>query len=101
MSKHVSKSLEWHQIVPLACATYNFLPNKHSNEDPVFLMFGRKAIDPLNTPLKPTAVYLGTDENILSLYTFKNMHQIVTTNLRVPRKRVIPKAPPTNKKLKE
>ena len=30
MSKHVSKSLEWDQVIPLACAAYNFLPNEHS-----------------------------------------------------------------------
>ena len=29
MSKHVSKSLEWYQVVPLACAACNFLSNEH------------------------------------------------------------------------
>ena len=29
MSKHVSKPLEWDQVVPLACTAYNFLPNEH------------------------------------------------------------------------
>ena len=37
MSKHVSKSLEWSQVVPLAWAAYKFLPNEHSKESPFTL----------------------------------------------------------------
>ena len=37
MSKHVSKSLSWDQVVPLACAAYTFLPNEHSKESPFSL----------------------------------------------------------------
>ena len=44
MSKHVSKSHEWDQVIPLAYTAYNFLPNEHSKESIFFLMFGR---DPL------------------------------------------------------
>ena len=44
MSKHVSKFLEWDQVIPLAYTAYNFSPNKCSKESPSFLMFGR---DPL------------------------------------------------------
>ena len=51
MSKHVSKSLEWNQVVPLACAAYNFLSNEHSRESPIFLMFGRDPIVLLNSLL--------------------------------------------------
>ena len=39
MSKHVSQSLEWDQLIPLACTTYNFLPNEHSKESPLSLCF--------------------------------------------------------------
>ena len=31
------KSLEWDQVVPLACAAYNLLPNEHSKESPFSL----------------------------------------------------------------
>ena len=41
--------MEWDDVVPLACAAYNFLSNEHSKESPVFLMFGREARIPLNT----------------------------------------------------
>ena len=45
--------MEWDDVVPLACAAYNFLPNKHSRESPFFLMFGRDPKLPLNTLLQP------------------------------------------------
>ena len=41
LSKHVSSRLEWDDVVPLAYAAYNFMPNEHSKESPFFLMFGR------------------------------------------------------------
>ena len=39
IAKHVVPQLEWHVLVPLACAAYNFIPNEHSKESPFFLMF--------------------------------------------------------------
>ena len=35
--KHVAKSLERNQVIPLACTAYNFLPNEHSKESPLSL----------------------------------------------------------------
>ena len=29
IAKHIAPQLEWDDIVPLACAAYNFLPNEH------------------------------------------------------------------------
>ena len=65
ISKHVTPQLEWDVLVPLACAAYNFIPNKHSKESPFFLMFGRDPVLPLNTLLGPKMRYLGNDINIL------------------------------------
>ena len=53
ITKHVAPQLEWDTLVPLACATYNFIPNEHSIESPFFLMFGRDPVLPLNTLLGP------------------------------------------------
>ena len=53
ISKHITPQVEWDNVVPLACAAYNFLPNEHSKESPFFLMFGRDAILPLNKLLQP------------------------------------------------
>ena len=52
ISKHITQ-VEWDDVVLLACAAYNFLPNEHSKESPFFLMFGRDAILPLNKLLQP------------------------------------------------
>ena len=82
IAKHVSSQLEWTNVIPLACAAYNFLPNEHSKESPFFLMFGRDAVLPLNSLLSSQLHYLGNDLNILSLEALKNMYQIATENLR-------------------
>ena len=82
ISKHVSSQLEWTSVLPLACVTYNFLPNEHSKESPFFLMFGRDAVLPLNSLLSTQLRYLGNDLNVLSLEALKNMYLIVTENLR-------------------
>ena len=71
----------------LACAAYNFMPNEHSKESPFFLMFGRKALLPLNTLFKPAVRYLGNDENLLSLEALKNIYQLVAENLKKTRQR--------------
>ena len=81
MSKHVSKSLEWDQVVQLAHIAYIFLPNEHSKESLLFLMFGRDPIVPLNSLLMATVRYLGIDEIILSLEALKNMYHLVKSNL--------------------
>ena len=53
LSKDVSSKLEWDDVVPLACAAYNFMPNENSRESPFFMMFSRDPILPLNTLLEP------------------------------------------------
>ena len=77
MSKYVSKSLEWDHVIPLACVAYSFLANEHSKESPFFLLLGRDPIVPLNSLLRTTVRYLGTNENIFSLEALKNMYQLV------------------------
>ena len=74
--------MEWDDVVPLACAAYNFLPNEHSRESPFFLMFGRDPKLPLNTLLQPKIRYLGDNENLLSLEALKNIYQLVAENLK-------------------
>ena len=76
IAKHVSSQLEWTNVIPLACAAYNFLPNEQSKESPFFLMFGRDAVLPLNSLLSPQLRYLGNDLNILSLGALKNIEAL-------------------------
>ena len=70
-------------LVPLVCATYNFIPNEHSKESPFFLMFGRDPILPLNTLLGPKMRNLGNDVIILLLEAMRNIFEIATTNLKM------------------
>ena len=39
IAKHLNPQLEWDDVIPPACAAYNFLPNEHSRESPFFLMY--------------------------------------------------------------
>ena len=87
ISKHVSPQLEWDDLVLLACAAYNFLPNEHSKDSPFFLMFGRDPVLPLNTLLKPKIRYMGKDINIISLETMKNIYEKAATNLKLAREK--------------
>ena len=98
ISKHITPQLEWDDLLPLACAAYNFMPNEHSKESPFFLMFGRDPVLPLNTLLEPKIRYMGTDINIISLESMKNLYEIVATNLKLAREKGDPqKQPPPTK----
>ena len=99
IAKHVAPQLEWDVLIPLACATYNFMPNKHSKESPFFLMFGRDPVLTLNTILEPKMRYLGTDLNVLSIEALKNLFEIAATNLKIAREKGDPENNPLPTKL--
>ena len=83
LAKHINPQLEWDDVVPLACAAYNFLPNEHSRENPIFLMYGRDPLLPLTKLLQSKVRYLVNDKNILSLEVLKNIYQLVVTNFKL------------------
>ena len=99
ISKHITPQLEWDDLLPLACVAYNFMPNEHSKESPFFLMFGRDPVLPLNTLLEPKIRYMGTDINIISLESMKNLYEIVATNLKLAREKGDPQEQPPPTKL--
>ena len=99
VSKHIAPQPEWDDLVPLACAAYNFIPNEHSKESPFFLMFGRDPILPLNTLLEPKIRYLGNDINVICLESMKNMFEITATNLKLAQERGDPQNQPLSNKL--
>ena len=82
ISKYISPQLEWDDLIPLACAAYNFIPNKHSKESPFFLMFGRDPVLPLNTLLELKIRYMGNDINIISLEAMKKLYEVAAANLK-------------------
>ena len=83
ISKHITPQLEWDDLVLLACAAYNFIPNEHSKQTPFFLMFGRDPVLPLNTLIEPKIRYMGNNINIISLEAMKNFYEITATNLKL------------------
>ena len=91
ISKHIAPQLEWDDLVPLACAAYNFIPNEHSKESPFFLMFGRDPVLPLNTLLDPKIRYLGNDFNVLSLDAIKICLKLQQQTLNWHEREGIPK----------
>ena len=99
ISKHISLQLEWDDLVLLACAAYNFIPNEHLKESPFFLMFGRDPVLPLNTLLEPKIRYMGNDINIISLETMKNVYEITAANLKLAREKRDPQEQPPPTKL--
>ena len=88
MTKHISTTMEWDQVIHLATAAYNFFPNEHSKESPFFLMFGRDPRVPLNTLLTPKIRYMGTEENILSLEALQRIYHLVAENLKIAKERL-------------
>ena len=89
ISKHIAPRLEWDDFAPLACAAYNFIPNKHLKESPFFL----------NTLLEPKIRYMGNDINIPSLEAMKNIYEMAATNLKLAREIGDPLEQPLSTKL--
>ena len=84
LSKHISRNREW-DIMPLATASYNWLPNQYSRESPFFVMFGRDALTNLQHLIKPKLRYMGTSELILYLELMSNIYQVQIHNLKMAR----------------
>ena len=82
MSKHISKNLEWDDVIPMATAAYNFFPHRTSRERPFFLMFGRDPLTGLQQLLGETTRYLGRDNNKLDLTALQNTYQLAAQNSR-------------------
>ena len=101
ISKHITPQVEWDDVVPLACAAYNFLPNEHSKESPFFLMFGSDVILPLNKLIQPQIRYLGNDENILSMQALENIYYAVAQNLKLAWAKLTDNVKTVETKLKE
>ena len=83
LAKHISRHREWDNVVPLATALYNWLPNQHSKESPFFVMFGRDAVTNLSQLTKPKLRYMGTEDLILDLELMSNFFQTKIHNLRM------------------
>ena len=81
LAKHISRPREWDDVVPLAMASYNWLPNQQSKESPSFIMFGRDALTNQSQLTKPNLRYMGTEDLILDLESMANIFQTQIHNL--------------------
>ena len=88
LAKHISRHREWDDVVPLATALYNWLPNQHSKESQVFVMFGRDALTNLSQLTKSNLWYMGTEDLILDLELMSDIFQTQFHNLRMAREHV-------------
>ena len=64
LANHISRHRGWDNVVPLARASYNWLPNQHSKESPFFVMFGRDALTNLSQLTKPNNCLNGPNESM-------------------------------------
>ena len=97
LAKHISRHREWDDVVPLATAPYNWLPNQHSKELPFFVMFGKDAVTNLSQLTKPKLRYMGTEDLILDLELMSNIFQTQIHNLRMAQECVIKGQQPVKK----
>ena len=81
--KHITRHRQWDDIVPIATASYNWLPNQHSKESPFFFMFGRYALTNLSHLTKPNLRYMGTEDLIMDLELMSSIFQTQIHNLRM------------------
>ena len=97
LAKHISRHREWDDVVPIATASYNWLPNHHSKESPFFVMFGRDAVTNMSQLTNPKLRYMGTEDLILDLNLMSNIFQTQIHNLRMAQERVIKGQQPVRK----
>ena len=97
LAKHISRHREWDDVVPLATASYNWLPNQHSKESPFFVIFGRDAVTNMSQLTKPELRFMGTDDLILDLELMSNIFQTQIHNLRMAREHIIEGQQPVKK----
>ena len=85
MSKHICKSLEWDDVIPMVTAAYNFFPHTSSKERPFFLMFGWDPLTELQQYLGETTRYLGEGDGRLDLTALQNTYQLAVQNIQMAR----------------
>jgi len=90
-SKHLTKHVEWDQVLHLACAAYNFFPSETSQESPFFLMFHRDPRMKLTDFLRPRYRYIGDDNGRLQLDILHACYWIAVSNIQQHRTRQNPK----------
>ena len=89
LAKYITRHREWDNVMPIAKALYNWLPNQHSKELPLFVMFGRDALTNLSHLTKLNLRYMATKDLIMDLELMSSIFQTQIHNLRIAMERVI------------
>ena len=84
-AKHISRHKEWDDVAAMAAASYNYMPNQHSKEALLFVMFGRDAVTNIRHITVPRYRYMGTEDLILDLEIMSNIYQCQIINLQLAR----------------
>ena len=83
VAKHIQgNAVEWHEMVPLAAAAYNFFPCQTAGESPFVLMFGRDPITPFTKLLEPAPRYLGDCGGHLKMDLLKKLYLLTAENVK-------------------
>ena len=80
-TKHVSPQLAWDEVVYIASAAYNFVPNEQSEESEFFLMIGRSAYMPLVQLLHPQINYMDDSRSLLALEVIRDNYAFAIQTL--------------------
>ena len=81
ITKHINYRLEWDELMPMATACDNYVPNCSSQESAFFLMFGRDPINKLNQILHEARRYFHDENGTPDLEALKNIYQVVAQQL--------------------
>ena len=76
ITKHLVRSLEWDDILPLADAAYKWFPNEHWKEPSFFLMFGWDAVTHFAKLIKSKWRHLGDIKSLLKIKQLCRLYQI-------------------------
>ena len=87
MGKHINKTLEWDDVIPMVTAACNFFPHTPSKERPFFLTFGRDLLMGQQQLLGETTRYSGEDDGKLDLTVLQNTYQLAAQNVQMVRER--------------
>ena len=74
--------LTWDEVVHIACAACNFIPNRHSKESVFFLMFGKGCM------LNPKISYMSDDKSFFPLNVLRDSYALVIHNIKLSRERL-------------
>ena len=74
--------VEWHEVVPLAAAAYNFFPCQAAGESPFVLMFGRDPITTFSKLLELTPRCWGDRGGHLKMNLLKKLYLLTAENMK-------------------